>query len=77
MMNRRLLLVSGIGSTVVTSGLIGCASPKVTDYAGEKPALDLQTYFNDTVDAWGIFTDRNGKVVKRFTVEMNCQWKDG
>jgi hypothetical protein len=27
------------------------------------------------VDAWGIFTDRNGKVVKRFTVEMKCQWQ--
>lgn len=26
------------------------------------------------VDAWGIFADRKGKVVKRFTVEMKCAW---
>jgi len=76
-MNRRLLLLSGISTTAMTAGLIGCASPNVTDYTGEKPSLDLQTYFNGVVDAWGIFTDRNGKVVKRFTVEMKCQWKDG
>ena len=76
-MNRRLLLASGIGTAIVTTGLMGCTSPKVTDYAIEKPLLNLQTYFNGIVDAWGIFTDRNGKVVKRFTVEMNCKWKDG
>ena len=76
-MNRRLLLASGLGTTLVTTGLMGCASPKVSDYANEKPTLDLPTYFNGVVDAWGIFTDRNGKVVKRFTVEMHCHWKDG
>jgi hypothetical protein len=77
MMDRRLVVMSAIGSTFVAIGLIGCANPKVTDYANERPVLDLQTYFNGVVDAWGIFTDRNGKVVKRFTVEMNCQWKNG
>lgn len=77
MMNRRLLLAGGIGSTALATGLMGCASPKVSDYVSEKPALHLPTYFNGVVDAWGIFTDRNGKVVKRFTVEMHCQWKDG
>ena len=77
MMHRRHLLLSGIGSSLVATGLAGCAGPSVNDYASEKPALDLQTYFNGTIDAWGIFTDRNGKVVKRFTVEMRCQWQDG
>lgn len=77
MMNRRSLLLGGIGSTVMTTGLVGCASPNVADYASEKPALDLQNYFQGVVDAWGIFTDRSGKVVKRFTVEMRCQWQDG
>ena len=45
------------------------------DYAAEQPALDLKTYFNGTVDAWGIFQDRSGKVVKRFTVVMECTWQ--
>jgi hypothetical protein len=76
MMNRRMLLLSGMASTTVAANLSGCASPTVDDYASEKPVLDLRTYFNGVVDAWGIFTDRNGKVVKRFTVEMKCQWQN-
>ena len=72
MMNRRTLLWSGVATT--TLGLTGCATPTIEDYAGQKPELDLRTYFNGVIDAWGIFTDRNGKVVKRFTVEMKCHW---
>lgn len=75
-MNRRMLLLSGMASTAVAAQLSGCASPTVDDYAGQKPELDLRTYFNGTVDAWGIFTDRNGKVVKRFTVTMQCAWQN-
>lgn len=62
-----LLLVTGL--------LAGCAGPQVSDYAAEKPALDLRQYFNGTLDAYGIFTDRSGKVVKRFTVVMTCTWQ--
>ena len=40
-----------------------------TDYAAEQPTLDLKTYFNGTVDAWGMFQDRSGKVIKRGTPE--------
>jgi hypothetical protein len=29
--------------------------------------LDLKTYFNGELVAHGIFTDRSGKVVRRFT----------
>jgi hypothetical protein len=76
-MNRRMLLLSGLTSATGIATLSGCASPTVDDYATQKPTLNLQTYFNGTVDAWGIFTDRNGKVVKRFTVEMKCQWQNG
>ena len=55
--------------------LAGCAGPQVNDYAAEKPVLDMRQYFNGTVDAYGVFTDRAGKVVKRFTVVMKCSWQ--
>ncbi|MEO8155074.1 MAG: DUF3833 domain-containing protein [Rhizobacter sp.] len=58
----------------LTLGLTGCASPTPADYAAEKPVLDLQRYFNGDLTAHGIFTDRSGKVVRRFTVLMKCQW---
>lgn len=55
--------------------LAGCAGPEITDYAAEKPVLDLRQYFSGTLDAYGVFTDRSGKVVKRFTVVMKCSWQ--
>jgi hypothetical protein len=70
-MQRRTLLYAAAGSALLASG---CAGPSVNDYISEQPALDLRQYFNGIVDAWGLFTDRSGKVVKRFTVQMNCSW---
>jgi hypothetical protein len=55
--------------------LSACAGPQVTDYSAQKPVLDLRQYFVGKVDAWGVFTDRSGQVVKRFVVEMDCQWQ--
>ena len=55
--------------------LFGCAGPQVSQYANEKPTLDLSEYFNGTIDAYGIFTNRSGQVVKRFTVLMQASWK--
>jgi Protein of unknown function (DUF3833) len=71
-MNRRLLLTSGASAAALS--LAGCAGPQVSDYASDKPVLDLRRYFNGILDAYGVFTDRSGKVVKRFTVVMRCSW---
>ena len=54
--------------------LTGCASVQVSDYAQEKPKLDLQRYFNGRVIAHGFVQDRSGKVIRRMTVDMNCTW---
>jgi hypothetical protein len=54
--------------------LAGCAGPRPEIYRDQHPVLDLRSYFDGTVDAWGFFRDRNGKVVKRFTVEIRCAW---
>ena len=65
------------GTSVAAAGMLalaGCAAPKIQDYALEQPALDLRSYFNGTIDGYGIFTDRGGKVVRRFTVVMQCSW---
>ena len=68
-----LIKTSAIGGAAM--GLTGCAGPQVSDYSQQKPELDLRTYFNGEVEAWGIFTDRSGAVVKRFKVQMDCQWQ--
>ncbi len=56
--------------------LAACSTPPMpATYAQEEPKLDLQQYFNGTLDAHGIFQDRAGKVVKRFTVVMRASWQ--
>jgi hypothetical protein len=55
--------------------LSACASgPVPADYANETPRLDLRSYFNGPLTAHGLFTDRSGKVVRRFTVRMTGTW---
>ena len=75
-MKRRLTLALGIAAAATSALLLGgCASQQIESYAAEKPVLDLQQYFNGTLDAYGVFTDRSGTVVKRFTVVMKCSWQ--
>jgi hypothetical protein len=54
--------------------LSACAGPRVDDYADQKPVLDLKTYFNGELVAHGVFSDRSGKVVRRFEVQMTGTW---
>ena len=69
---RYLLTAAGAAATL---SLTGCGTrPQVTDYANERPVFDLKSYFTGVVDGWGIFTDRSGKVVRRFIVTMQCSW---
>jgi hypothetical protein len=72
-MQRRTLLTGAAAGAAL--GLGACASsPTPADYAGEKPALDLRQYFNGKLIAHGVFTDRGGKVARRFVVDMDCTW---
>ena len=68
---RKLLLALCLAAGLAA----GCAGPQISEYALEKPSLDMRQYFNGTLDAYGVFTDRSGKVVKRFTVVMKCSWE--
>ena len=56
------------------AALAGCASQRIDDYAAEQPVLDLRRYFDGRVDAYGVFTDRSGRVVRRFIVAIDCRW---
>ncbi|HEY8881716.1 MAG TPA: DUF3833 domain-containing protein [Roseateles sp.] len=69
-MNRRRLLIASAAMS-----LAGCAGPQVQDYAQEKPVLELRAFFNGDLTAKGLFTDRAGRVVKRFTVTMKARWE--
>ena len=65
----RTALVAGFAMLVAA-----CSSITPDAYRDDKPVLELDKYFNGTLDAWGMFQDRSGKVIKRFTVVMRCTW---
>lgn len=53
----------------------GCGGVDVRQYAAEQPALELSDYFNGELEAWGMFQNRSGEVVKRFHVAMTGTWQ--
>jgi hypothetical protein len=73
---RRLLGLAAGAATLAAAGpLAGCAAIEPSAYADEKPPLDLKRYFDGTLDAWGVFQDRSGRIVRRFTVVIRCSWQ--
>jgi hypothetical protein len=72
-MKRRLTRVLA-AAALAAAVLAGCAGPTPADYAAETPVLDLKTYFNGDLVAHGLFTDRSGRVVRRFVVQMTGHW---
>jgi hypothetical protein len=68
---RRIFALVACTAALITGG---CASQRIESFAGASPQLDLQKYFNGQLDAYGLFTDRSGAVVKRFSVVMRCNW---
>lgn len=62
-------------SLALALGLSACgSSPQPADYRAEQPAMDFRGYFSGPVQAHGMFTDRSGRVIKRFTVALQGRW---
>ena len=40
-----------------------------------QPSLDLKSYLNGTLEAWGMFQGRSGEVKKRFHVLIDARWE--
>ena len=68
------MMLKAAVAAIAVAGLTSCASVDVAEYSAETPVLDLAQYFNGTVDGWGMFQDRSGKVLKRFYVRIDATW---
>ena len=69
------MIVKTALATAAVFGLVGCATVDVAEYRAERPVLDLAQYFNGTIDGWGMFQDRSGKVIRRFYVRIDATWE--
>ncbi|MCL6262444.1 DUF3833 domain-containing protein [Craterilacuibacter sp. RT1T] len=52
-----------------------CSSPKLADYQATTPALKLEQFFAGPLRGWGMVQDRNGKVLRRFVVDIDASWQ--
>jgi hypothetical protein len=54
--------------------LASCSAVDPQVYRNERPALDLRSYFNGTLEGHGLFQDRSGQVQRRFVVTIRASW---
>lgn len=63
-------LIFGIGAL----SLVGC-STSIDDYSAQSDTFELDTFFDGHLKAWGVFENYEGKVIRRFTVNMTGTWE--
>lgn len=51
--------------------LAGCATTNLDQYAGNRPELDIFTYFHGKTIGWGIVQDRSGNLIRQFRVDID------
>jgi len=73
-MKRRTLARLALALAAATT-LTSCANVDPLAYRAERPVLDLREYFSGTIDGWGMFQDRSGRVQRRFTVVIRAEWQ--
>ena len=64
-------VLAGLGALVA-----GCAAVEPQAYASEAPALDVRKYFDGRLVGHGMLLERDGKVARRFVVEIRASWRD-
>jgi len=59
----------------LSMSLFSCSNIKPKDYQANEPKIDIRTYLNGKIKAWGMLEDRSGKVTRRFVVDMEGKWQ--
>ncbi len=59
-----------------TMVLSACNShmPTFKSFSGQEPKLDMKSYFNGPMEAWGFIQGRDGEVTRRFRVDILGSW---
>ncbi len=60
---------------ILISILFSCGTTTV-DYKDTQPEFDLKKFFTGDLKGWGLIKNYNGKVTKRFTVDMTGTWEN-
>lgn len=68
---QRFAIVAVLAATLA----LGACATQVEDYAGTTPEFAMEDFFSGRLKAWGVFQNRQGKVVRRFSVDMVGRWE--
>lgn len=75
---RIMMVPNKIAKGLFIAGVLGLTACSVAsqEYANETTAMDMNTYFKEPIEVWGLFQNCREKVVKRFHVSMISEWND-
>ena len=54
---------------------LSACSTQLADYKGSQPEIKLESFFNGNLKAYGLVMDWQGKVIRRFSVDMKASWE--
>ncbi len=57
--------------------ILSACTPSIHDYANIKPKLELEKFFSGPLVAEGILKNRNGKVTRWFSANIDANWQHG
>ncbi len=60
---------------VIMIVFLGGCSATLDDYKNTQPNFDMKTFFDGQLKAYGIVQNRSGKVLRRFTVDLDGRWQ--
>ena len=73
-----VLTMVAAGSGLIALGVLlavtGIASPRISAYRAQEPKVDVRDYFNGKLTAYGTVEDVFGRVLSRFTAELEGKW---
>ena len=67
--------IFGILVIAFTLGISACSRTTLDDYRDTTPQLDLRTFFEGSLMAYGLLQDRSGKVTRRFEATIEASWE--
>ncbi len=70
MKNLKIFLIISLSTL-----LYACSSVSIDDYASKQPTIELETFFNGDLVAYGMLRNRSGKVIRQFTAVLKGQWQ--
>lgn len=61
--------------SILAIALLFSCSVSTLDYQDTQPKFDLKDYFTGELKGWGLIKNYQGKVTKRFSVDMTGTWE--